>query len=91
LRVLGCFGTLGELKYTISMANVSAISGKKTLIGNRRKHKHSEGWKFRAQTTSRTWKPNFRKASVIIEGVKKRVKLTVKEYKHLSKKGQVVK
>ena len=74
------------------MANVSAISGKKTLIGNRRKHKHSEGWKFRAQTTSRTWKPNLRKATVsIVGGKKKKVTLTVKEYKHLSKQGLIVK
>lgn len=73
------------------MANKSDISGKKTLIGNKRKHKHSEGWKFRAQTTSRTWKPNLRKATVVIGGKKKRVTLTVSEYKHLGKKGQVLK
>lgn len=73
------------------MANVSDISGKKTLIGNRRKHKHSEGWKFRAQTTSRTWKPNLRKAKVVIGGKKQTVTLTVKEYKQLCKKGLVIK
>lgn len=72
------------------MANKCQVTGKKTIIGNKRRHKHSEGWKFRAQKTSRTWKPNLRKATVLIEGKKQKVTLSVKAYKQLSKQGLVV-
>ena len=73
------------------MAKACDVTGKKTLIGNRRKHKHSEGWKFRAQTTSRTWKPNLRKATVSVDGKKQKMTLSMKAYKKLSKEGKIVK
>ena len=73
------------------MARKCDVTGKKTIIGAKRKHKHSEGWKFRAQKTSRTWKPNLRKATIVEDGKKKQVRVSVKAYKKLAKEGKIVK
>ena len=72
------------------MARVCDITGKKTIIGAKRKHKHSEGWKFRAQKTSRKWQPNLRKVTVVMDGVKKKLTVSMKAYKKLQKEGLVL-
>ena len=73
------------------MPRKDEITGKKTLIRKRRKHKHSEGWKFRAQATSRTWKPNLRSVTILEDGKKRKAKVSMKTYKKLSKEGKILK
>lgn len=66
------------------MGKVCYFSGKKTTYGNSRKHNYGGGWAFRAQRTSRTWKPNLRKIKIVEDGVKKTVWISMKYYKKLT-------
>jgi ribosomal protein L28 len=71
------------------MARVCELTGKSTQHGGSRKHrKGSSGagghWKFKAQRTSRVWKPNLRKVRLIDpEGNEVTMKISMKAYKKL--------
>lgn len=72
------------------MARKCDISNRKTSFGNNKKHRlGSSGgsgmWRFKAQKTKRTWKPNLRKIRVKINGKTQRMKVSMKAYKRLRK------
>ncbi len=68
------------------MAKICEICGKSTIYGRRKRHHHAEGWLFRAPKTNRTWKPNLRTATIVQDGVKKKVTVCMNCYKKLHKK-----
>ncbi len=73
------------------MANICEICGKKTVIGRSQRHKRGvagQRWKKRAQVTSRTFKPNLQRATVIIKGKEKQITLCAKCLKRFKKEGK---
>jgi large subunit ribosomal protein L28 len=71
------------------MSKVCEICNKSTTFGKNIRHKHADKWRNRAPKTSRKWKPNLRTAKVKIDGKVKKVKLCMKCYKTLAKKGKL--
>lgn len=76
------------------MSRASDLSDTKKAFGHNMKHRRGSSggggaWKFKSQKTNRTWIPNLRKISVLIEGVKTRVKVSMKDYKTLRNKGSI--
>ncbi|MEO6729359.1 MAG: L28 family ribosomal protein [Candidatus Dojkabacteria bacterium] len=76
------------------MARVDELTGKKTAFGGNHKHRRGSSggggvWKFKAQNTKRTWKPNLRKVKLTVNGATKRVKVSMKTYKKLRKMAEV--
>ncbi|MDQ6985362.1 MAG: bL28 family ribosomal protein [Candidatus Dojkabacteria bacterium] len=72
------------------MARKCEITGKSTSFGNSKKHRRGKSgaggtWRFKAPKTRRTWRPNLRKVKLEINGVTKRVKISMKAYKKLRK------
>jgi len=72
------------------MARRDEITGKQTSFGGNKKHKRGSSgsggvWAFKAPNTKRTWKPNLRKVKVEINGVSKRIKVSMKTYKKMRK------
>ena len=77
------------------MARVDELTGKKTMFGGSRKHKRGSSggggvWRFKAQRTSRTWRPNLRKVKLMDtkSGVVASYKISMKTYKKLRKDGK---
>lgn len=76
------------------MARVDELTGKKTSFGGNHKHRRGSSggggvWRFKAPNTKRTWKPNLRKVKLTVNGVTKRVKISMKTYKKLRKMAEV--
>lgn len=77
------------------MSRSCEIIGIKTQYGGNRKHRRGKSgaggvWRFKAPRTTRTWKPNIRKARVLTPaGEVKRVNVSMKAYKKLRKEGQL--
>jgi large subunit ribosomal protein L28 len=71
--------------YSINMARICELCGKKTVYGRRKRHHHAIGWLYRAPRTSRTWKPNLRKVKVTKDGVTKKITVCMRCYKKMNK------
>lgn len=72
------------------MSRLCEITGRKTSTGNRKQHRRGKSgsggmWNFKAPKTKRTWKPNLRKVKVNIDGVSRRIKVSMKAYKKMKK------
>jgi ribosomal protein L28 len=72
------------------MSRVCELTGSKTAFGGNHKHRRGKSggggvWKFKAPNTKRTWKPNLRKVKVEVNGVTKRITVSMKAYKKLRK------
>ena len=73
---------------------VCEICSKSKVVGRSQKHKRGvagKRWKKKAPSTSRTFKPNLQKKTVIILGEKKKMKLCAKCIKRIKKYGSVKK
>ena len=77
------------------MARKDELTGKKTMFGGSRKHKRGSSggggvWRFKAQRTARTWRPNLRKVKLqdTISGDISTFKISMKTYKKLRKDGK---
>lgn len=57
------------------MAKVCAVTGKKALSGNRRSHS--------LRATRRKWNVNLQKATILVDGKPKRVRLSARALKTL--------
>ena len=74
------------------MAYVCEICGKKTVHGRSQRHKRGVAgrrWKKRAPATSRLFKPNLQKKTLVIDGTKKQVKICTKCLKRIKKDGSI--
>jgi ribosomal protein L28 len=68
------------------MPNTCDFSGKTVKAGRRIQHHHSEGWRFDAPRTTRTFKPNVRQIKVKDESGKTvKMSIAMKYYKKLRK------
>jgi large subunit ribosomal protein L28 len=65
------------------MSKVCYICGKSTVAGKNIQHKHSEGWRYKAPKTNRTFKPNLKKIKLDINGKPMKVSVCMKCYKKL--------
>ncbi|MCA9383153.1 50S ribosomal protein L28 [Candidatus Dojkabacteria bacterium] len=77
------------------MARKDDLTGKKTMFGGARKHQRGSSggggvWRFKAQRTARTWRPNLRKVRLmdLSTGKVANYKVAMKTYKKLRKEGQ---
>ncbi len=68
------------------MSKVCYFCGKSVTFGGHRKHKYGGGWAYRAQRTSRKFKPNMRKVSIEKKGKIKTVDVCMKCYKKMKKR-----
>ncbi len=59
---------------------------KKVEFGGSRRHKYGGGWEYRAQRTSRKFKPNLRKIKIEKDGKVQTVDICMKCYKKMRKK-----
>jgi len=57
------------------MSKVCAVTGKKALYGNRRSHS--------LRATRRKWNVNLQKATILVDGKPKRVKISARALKTL--------
>ena len=67
------------------MSKVCYICEKSTRAGKRIQHKHSEGWKYKAPRSNRTFKPNLKKIKLEVNGKMMKVPVCMKCYKRLRK------
>jgi ribosomal protein L28 len=72
------------------MSRICDLSGTKTSYGHSKKHRRGSSgggghWRFKAQSTNRTWKPNLRKLKVEVNGTVQTLKVSMKMYKRLRK------
>lgn len=67
------------------MSKECFICSKSTIAGRSIQHKHSVGWRYKAQRTIRQFKPNLRNVDLEIDGVVKNVSVCMKCYKKLKK------
>jgi len=67
------------------MSRVCYFCGKSVSFGGNRKHKYGGGWAYRAQRTTRKFKPNMRKIKIEEDGKKKKVDICMKCYKRMRK------
>ena len=67
------------------MSKVCYICGKSTVAGKNIQHKHSEGWRYKAPKTNRTFKPNLKKIKLDVDGKLMNVTVCMKCYKKLRK------
>ncbi|MEI7578423.1 MAG: bL28 family ribosomal protein [bacterium] len=72
------------------MSNKCDITNKTIAFGGSRKHQRGSSggggvWRFKAQRTLRTWKPNLRKVKLLelASGKKDTYKISMKAYKKL--------
>lgn len=66
------------------MANTCDFSGKTVKAGRRIQHHHSEGWRFKAPRTTRTFKPNLRQIKVRnASGEEVKLSIAMRYYKKL--------
>jgi ribosomal protein L28 len=77
------------------MARVCEITGRKTSTGFGRKHNRGKSggvtgpWSRKAPATKRTWKPNLTTVRVLVAGVPKRMRISMKAYKQLRREGRI--
>jgi len=74
------------------MAYVCEICGKGKSVGRSSRHKRGvagKRWRKRAPVTSRLFKPNLQKRTVIVNGEKKQMLLCAKCIKRIKKYGAV--
>jgi large subunit ribosomal protein L28 len=70
------------------MSYVCQNCGKKTVYGRTQRHHRGvagKRWKKRAPMTSRVFKPNLQKVTVVVGGVKKQMRLCTKCIKKFKK------
>jgi large subunit ribosomal protein L28 len=70
------------------MSKVCYICEKSTIVGKRIQHKHSEGWRYKAPKSNRTFKPNLKKIRLEVDGKMVRVPVCMKCYKRLRKEAE---
>ena len=78
------------------MARACKITGTKTAFGTSHKHKRGSSggggvWRYKAQRTNRTWRPNLveKKIKDLSTGKVEKMKISMKAYKKLRKDGQL--
>lgn len=74
------------------MAYVCDICGKETSVGRSQRHKRGvagKRWRKRAPATSRTFKPNLQRKTLLIDGKKRKVNVCTKCLKKIKKEGKV--
>jgi large subunit ribosomal protein L28 len=64
---------------------ICVVTGKRTVFGRNIRHKHTGRWQRKAHKTSRTFKPNLQKKTVIIDGEKVRVTISARGLRTLTK------
>ena len=74
------------------MSRICDLTGTKKSFGHNMKHRRGSSggggaWKFRSQKTNRTWEPNLKKVSVMVDEKKETMKISMKAYKALRKYG----
>lgn len=72
------------------MSRQCELTGKKTSFGGNKKHRRGSSggggaWAFKAPNTRRKWKPNLRKVKVEVDGIQRKIKISMKAYKKLRK------
>ena len=67
------------------MATRCEVCGKGTVIGRNIRSNVSQGWLLRAPKTSRTFKANVRKATILVGGQPKRVDICTRCLRTLAK------
>lgn len=75
------------------MSYICEICGKETVVGRSQRHKRGvagKRWKYRAQVTPRTFKPNLQKVTVIMGEEKAQMKLCTKCIKRLKIEGKIL-
>lgn len=72
------------------MANYCEICGKTSVAGQRTQHHHSIGWRFRAQRSKRTFKPNVREVTLETDGKIVKAIVCMKCYKKLRKQEEAL-
>jgi large subunit ribosomal protein L28 len=75
------------------MSYICEICGKGTVVGRAIRHKRGvagKRWKYRAQVTPRTFKPNLQKVTVVMGDSKAQMKLCTKCIKRLKIEGKIV-
>ncbi|MGB6838940.1 MAG: 50S ribosomal protein L28 [Microgenomates group bacterium] len=74
------------------MAYVCEICGKSTVVGRSQRHKRGvagKRWRKRAQATRRVFRPNLQKATLVISGEKKQMRICAKCLKKIKKDGMI--
>jgi ribosomal protein L28 len=76
------------------MSRACDLTDTKKSFGHNMKHRRGSSggggkWRYKSTKTNRAWIPNLRKVDVLIEGVKKRIKVSMKAYKTLRNKGNI--
>ncbi len=56
---------------------VCAVSGKRTVTGNKVSHSN--------RTTKRVWKPNLQRVTIMVDGVKKKIRVSTRYMKMLKR------
>lgn len=67
------------------MSRVCYFCKKGVTFGGNRRHKYGGGWEYRAQRTTRKFKPNLRKVKIKKEGKLQVVDICMKCYKKMRK------
>lgn len=67
------------------MATRCEVCGKGTAIGRNIRSNVSQGWLLRAHKTSRTFKANVHKATILVNGAPKRVDICTRCLRTMSK------
>ncbi|OGM18000.1 50S ribosomal protein L28 [Candidatus Woesebacteria bacterium RIFCSPHIGHO2_01_FULL_37_10] len=74
------------------MSYACQICGKKTTYGRSQTHRRGvagKRWKSRAPETKRLFKPNLQRKTLIINGVRKQMKICTKCLKRIRKFGSI--
>ena len=74
------------------MSYICQICDKSTSVGGSQKHKRGvagKRWKYRAQRTPRTFKPNLQNITVLYDENEHKMKLCTKCIKRIKKFGQI--
>ena len=74
------------------MSYICDICGKGTVTGSTQRHHRGvagKRWKFRAQKTARTFKPNLQKVTLLIGDIKEKSKICTKCLKRIKKYGSI--
>lgn len=76
------------------MSYICEICLKKTSVGRSQQHKRGvagKRWKKRAPSTSRTFKPNLQRKTLVVAGEKRQMRLCTKCIKRIKKYGSIKK
>jgi len=77
------------------MARKDDITGKKTVAGRSRRHQRGKAggvsgpWSKKAPVSNRTFRPNLTRVRVLVDGVPRKLRLSMKTYKRLRNYGPI--